>query len=131
MHFWIYITGFNLTLDRDDIHADTHGEVMVNMNGIWGSICMKGWSVNESNVVCRNLGFKGGVPYLVPSNKNYKRPILMSDVRCTGLETSLAQCTHNEWYQGSSCTYKDKRAGVLCYTQPSKSIPMLILYIVD
>lgn len=115
----IYNTGFNLTLDRDDVHSDTHGEVMINMNGIWGSICMNGWSRKEATVVCKGLGFRGGVPYQVPSNSNYKRPILMSDVQCTGTETSLAQCKYTEWYQGSKCLYKDNRAGVLCYTQPN------------
>lgn len=108
-------------MDRDDEHTDTHGEVMINMNGIWGSICMNGWTRKEATVVCKMLGFRGGVPYQVPSNTNYKRPILMSDVQCTGSETSLTQCKYTEWYKGSKCQYKDNRAGVLCYTQPSKS----------
>ena len=114
-------TGFNLTLDRDDEHTNTHGEVMVNIKGIWGSICMDGWSRREASVVCRSQGFSGGVPYQVPSNSKYKRPILMSNVQCSGSETSLSQCTYSGWYQDSPCTYKDNRAGVLCFTQESKS----------
>lgn len=85
-------------LDWDDVYLDIYGEVMINMNGIWGSICMNGWSRKEVIVVCKGLGFRGGVFYQVFFNSNYKCFILMSDVQCIGMEISLVQCKYMEWY---------------------------------
>ena len=64
--------------------------------GVWGAVCDDGWGMRESDVVCGQLGLGIGVgydtqydllhPYLPELN------ILMDDVNCTGMESSLHDC---------------------------------------
>jgi len=61
-------------------------------------------------VVCRQLGFVGGVAYGTV-NETFM-PSWIMDMNCTGEETSLEQCAKKPWGQPSrSC----KPAYVLCY----------------
>ena len=111
------LSEFDVKLDYDDDNSEAHGEVMVKLHGIWGSVCMKGWTDREASVACRQLGngYTGGLPYLIPSNKKYKHPMLMSNVKCTGSETTLEDCGYLKRQEVGSCNYEDKRAGVLCF----------------
>ena len=71
------------------------GRVEVNINNEWGTVCDDSWDINDARVVCRQLGF--GSPRSAPGNARFgqgSRRILLDDVSCTGIETSLASCTH-------------------------------------
>ena len=51
---WVSISAIRLTSGRE---ADL---VEVKIGGRWGGICDDGFSFNEANVVCRQLGFELG-----------------------------------------------------------------------
>ncbi|XP_067665055.1 uncharacterized protein [Haliotis asinina] len=100
--------GFSLQLVNG---TDVSGQVIVTKFGVAGKICANNWNVNASNVVCKQLGFIGGVTY----GTTYTRsdlPVWITSVNCTGLETSLEQCVSSVWGLPKGYCYP---ANVLCY----------------
>ena len=67
----------------------------LNSNGYFGPVCDDGWGNTDANVVCRQLGFPGGVA----TTSSYFGAVststfAMDDVHCTGSESSLLECSH-------------------------------------
>ena len=83
----------------------------------WGTVCNDGWGFNDAEVVCHQLGYPGATsssnPYVGGSGQ-----IWMDNVRCSGSEEALSDCTFNGW--GVNDCYHIEDAGVVCYgTSPS------------
>ncbi|NXC44285.1 DMBT1 protein, partial [Penelope pileata] len=89
------------------------GRLEVFHNGSWGTICDDNWDINSAQVVCKELGCGDAV-----SAKNDAffgegtGDILLDDVKCTGDESFLVQCSHTE--MGTHDCYHKEDAGVVC-----------------
>ena len=84
--------------------------------GEWGTVCDKGWSLIDAQVVCTQLGL-GQATDALP--RAYYRQgigrIWLSNVNCRGNELSIEGCPHSGWGI-HSCAHTDD-AGVRC-TKP-------------
>ena len=86
------------------------GRIEVLFKAEWGTVCDDGWTMNSTEVVCRQLGFPGAI-------KTQKFGpgtglILFDDVRCTGEETALLYCPHNGF--GVHNCFHGEDVGVVC-----------------
>ena len=93
--------------------GESYGRVEVYHNGKWGTVWDDLWDNNDSNVVCRQLGFLSakqascGAKYGEGSGS-----IWMDDVDCQGGEAMLPHCTFPGW-QIENCSH-DEDASVVC-----------------
>ncbi|XP_031553545.1 uncharacterized protein LOC116290605 isoform X2 [Actinia tenebrosa] len=89
------------------------GRVEIFHNGQWGTICNDYWGYSDALVVCRMLGFSGGNSATASGKYGYGSGIIwLDDVRCTGRETSLLQCTKRMWGR-HNCRHSQD-AAVVC-----------------
>ena len=105
----------------------SEGRVEVLYNGVWGTICSDGWNNDNSDVVCRSLGFPRASRSF-PTSSRYGRgsgPIWLDNVMCNGNEASLVECTYPGVGIISGCTH-DKDVGLKCTGFQSKIIANLI-----
>lgn len=96
--------------------SETSGAVEITHDGQTGMLCDDSFAsnTNGANVVCRMLGFTGAVQY-TPGNKYYQHShvrYLLDDVKCTGHESNIEECTHRSW--GNSDCSDSEVAGVVC-----------------
>ena len=70
------------------------GRVEIIYQGIHGVVCGSKWSYNESKVVCRMLGYRGGVPIYNNQFGSGNSEILMNHIDCKGKEKSIFACNH-------------------------------------
>ncbi|XP_033121428.1 CD5 antigen-like [Anneissia japonica] len=91
------------------------GRLEVYIERQWGTVCDDGWDIIDARVACRELGFGDPKQTIIPSfpGGSYFQTILLDDVRCTGLESSLLSCSHtNKNYQ--DCSH-DEDVAIECY----------------
>ncbi|XP_035856878.1 neurotrypsin isoform X3 [Sander lucioperca] len=90
------------------------GRLEVFYRGQWGTVCDDGWTDSNTQVVCRELGYRLGETLLseglditsVPRFGVGSGPILLDDVSCTGKEPSLLLCNRKEWLR-HDCTHHE------------------------
>merc|ERR1712195_239198 len=98
--------------------GDMQGRVEVWHAGSWGTVCDDGWTNEDAQVVCRQLGFDDSTA-TANSRAQYgagSGSIHYDDVACTGSEDSLASCPA---LQGSHNCAHSEDAGVECSTTAS------------
>lgn len=72
-----------------------YGRVEIYEGGKWGTVCDHTWNLNDANVVCRELGFKGATS--APRGAAYGQgsgPIHRYRISCEGKEESLLDCPY-------------------------------------
>ncbi|XP_021369811.1 deleted in malignant brain tumors 1 protein-like [Mizuhopecten yessoensis] len=90
-------------------HLSRQGRVEINYAETWGTICADDWDIVASTLVCRILGYRGGIPFRpVPGSGR----IWLDNVRCLTSNTDIAECRRNNWGNHNCDHYKD--AGVWC-----------------
>ena len=72
--------------------AKNAGRIEIRSNGVWGTVCGKGWNKNASDVICKQLGYPDGAVTEVYNTTPFGRgdgPIWYSFVSCKGDEDSI------------------------------------------
>ncbi|XP_066431073.1 deleted in malignant brain tumors 1 protein-like [Eleutherodactylus coqui] len=89
------------------------GRVEIYYNYAWGTVCDDVWNINNAHIVCRQMNCGYATSAL---NQAYFGPgsgsILLDDVRCSGGEQYLWQCSHRGWGYHDCSHHED--AGVIC-----------------
>ncbi|OWF45722.1 low-density lipoprotein receptor-related protein 4-like [Mizuhopecten yessoensis] len=92
------------------------GRVELFHSGRWGTVCDDNWGGEEAAVICGMLGFgrdgAGAVPVAGFGSAPTYAHIWLDEVNCTGTETIIDQCQHNDWDK-NDCTHRED-AGVEC-----------------
>ena len=67
--------------------------------GSWDTVCGVGWDLNDTKVVCRQLGLGRALRATTGSSfgQGSGRGVL-SNVDCMGSETALGWCLQSGWY---------------------------------
>ncbi|XP_048116111.1 neurotrypsin [Alosa alosa] len=82
------------------------GRLEVHYGGKWGTVCDDGWTDTNSQVVCRQLGYRSGESVSSARFGASAGVILLDDVSCSGKESALGHCTKREWLR-HDCTYTE------------------------
>ena len=73
-------------------------EVRKGCHSDWGTVCDDYWGTADAQVACRQLGYETNraVAYRSARFGQGSGDVLLDDLACTGRETSLFQCRHND-----------------------------------
>ncbi|XP_028278024.1 scavenger receptor cysteine-rich domain-containing group B protein [Parambassis ranga] len=89
------------------------GRVEMYLNSQWGTVCDDAWDLPDAQVVCRRLGCGDA---MAARGESFFGPgtgtILLDNLKCTGMEASLQQCSHISW-NVHNCDHSED-AGVTC-----------------
>ncbi|XP_071111385.1 uncharacterized protein [Haliotis cracherodii] len=89
------------------------GRVEVLHNNVWGTLCRgSSFSTQEAKVVCKMANLPWTSASVTTSYGPGKGLIWLSNVDCTGTETSLDECSHSGWGT-ASCSHSSD-VGVIC-----------------
>ena len=103
------------------------GRVELKVDNQWGTICHENWSVESANVVCRQLGFGSAKSAFKDSQfGNGHGPVYWTKVNCTGFETKLEKCAHEEL---ADATEYQIRVSVRQYSRYESVFPTFILMV--
>nr|XP_056720374.1 scavenger receptor cysteine-rich domain-containing group B protein-like [Euleptes europaea] len=111
------------------VNGSSHcsGRVEIFHNHQWGTIHNDHWGMKEAEVVCREVGCGAA---LKAHTKAWfgqgSGPIWKVDIKCTGTETSLNQCTLGLW--GPDDSHHGEDVGVVCAVEPFMTLPSIFIF---
>ncbi|KAH3768159.1 hypothetical protein DPMN_169371 [Dreissena polymorpha] len=91
-------------------YSELEGRVEIRKHGVWGTMCSKGFGLNDANVVCRMLHKDlRSIDYFFDGRYGVGRgPI--TNLHCSGSEESIFNCSQ---YSSSACTHSED-IGLIC-----------------
>ena len=96
----------------------------------WGTVCDDGWDDTDAGVVCTQLGFGSSGTAIGSAGFGHgSGSIWLSNVSCTGSESTLVSCGHLGVGITRSC-YHYEDAGVRCNVGEGKECPNGLVYVV-
>ncbi|MED6252634.1 Scavenger receptor cysteine-rich domain-containing group B protein, partial [Ilyodon furcidens] len=101
------------TLRLVDGQRRCEGRVEMYLNSEWGTVCDDAWDLPDAQVVCRLVGCgeatqAWGEAHFGPGTGT----ILLDNLKCSGAEASLQECSHISW-KVHNCDHSED-AGVTC-----------------
>ncbi|XP_035386193.1 neurotrypsin [Electrophorus electricus] len=96
----------------------SEGRLEVHYRGQWGSVCDKGWTDTNTQVVCRQLGYRSGRSLRAEPFGTGAGPTLLDAVRCSGKEPALTHCARQGWIR-HACTHAEDVA-IACSPQRTR-----------
>ena len=97
---------------------EKEGRVEIYWNNQWCTVCDDLWDDNDATVICKQLGYSRGSARVSAYFGEGSGFILLDDVGCNGIESSIFTCRHRNFGE-HDCTH-DEDAGVVCYGESSK-----------
>lgn len=95
---------------------NSQGRVELNYDGTWGSICDYQFDTEEARVICQQMGFIDGHAFKNSYFGNGTGPVYITDLACTGNETTLLSCPNAGWNTSYElCAGHSHDAAVSCY----------------
>ena len=103
----------------------SYGRVEVYYSGQWGTVCDDYWSIEDANVVCRELGY-GRAKNAYPGARYGagSGPIWMDMVQCKGSQRQLSSCSFRGW--GIHGCGHEEDASVVCSMPGELSVPEIV-----
>ena len=104
------------------------GRIEVYYQNQWGTVCDDLWGLNDAHVACRQLGLGAATAALSFSTFGQgSGNIWLDNLRCSGTEDCLGNCTHNGWGVHNCAHFED--AGVRCTGMFVMLFDLFYLYI--
>ncbi|CAH1788990.1 unnamed protein product [Owenia fusiformis] len=107
-----YCRAASITCDVFPIRLSeqAHGDLQVSVNGTWVPVCTyrNGWRIENSQVICKHLGFSPGTVLTMPGSLTREKNdyVGIYNLACDGSENAIYECENFVWGGGSSCGEK-------------------------
>ena len=88
------------------------GRIEIFHNNEWGTVCDDAFALPDANVVCRQLGYGTAKDYSTSDFPSGSGTTWLDEVRCSGSESRLEDCSHAGW--GSEDCSHSEDVGVYC-----------------